>query len=50
MDAGIGYYLTYNDLGSYLVVCPTAVMEKWERELKKWRQSFTVIQYHETRV
>ena len=52
MDAGNGYYLTYmnNDLGSYLVVCPAAVMEKWEMELKKWCRSFTVIQHHETQV
>ena len=37
MDAGICYYLTYmnNGLGSYLVVCPAAILEKWERELKK---------------
>ncbi|KAJ9709634.1 hypothetical protein PVL29_001226 [Vitis rotundifolia] len=35
-----------NDPGPHLVVCPASVLENWERELKKWCPSFTVIQYH----
>lgn len=34
------------DPGPHLVVCPASVLENWERELKKWCPSFTVIQYH----
>lgn len=35
-----------NDTGPYLVVCPASLLENWERELKRWCPSFTVIQYH----
>lgn len=35
-----------NDPGPHLVVCPASVLENWERELKKWCPSFTVLQYH----
>lgn len=38
-----------NDPGPHLVVCPASVLENWERELKKWCPSFTVIQYHGAR-
>ncbi|KAM7484778.1 hypothetical protein LguiA_000787 [Lonicera macranthoides] len=34
------------DPGPHLIVCPASVLENWERELKKWCPSFTVIQYH----
>lgn len=35
-----------NDLGPHLIVCPASVLENWERELKKWCPSFSVLQYH----
>lgn len=35
-----------HDPGPHLIVCPASVLENWERELKKWCPSFTVIQYH----
>ncbi|XP_041010349.1 protein CHROMATIN REMODELING 19 [Juglans microcarpa x Juglans regia] len=35
-----------NDPGPHLIVCPASVLENWERELKKWCPSFSVIQYH----
>ncbi|KAI4357323.1 hypothetical protein L6164_001279 [Bauhinia variegata] len=35
-----------NDPGPHLVVCPASVLENWERELKRWCPSFSVLQYH----
>ncbi|CAH2045776.1 unnamed protein product [Thlaspi arvense] len=35
-----------NDPGPHMVVCPASVLENWERELRKWCPSFTVLQYH----
>ncbi|XP_024964011.1 protein CHROMATIN REMODELING 19 isoform X1 [Cynara cardunculus var. scolymus] len=35
-----------DDPGPHLIVCPASVLENWERELKKWCPSFTVLQYH----
>ncbi|ESQ33096.1 hypothetical protein EUTSA_v10003689mg [Eutrema salsugineum] len=35
-----------NDPGPHLIVCPASVLENWERELRKWCPSFTVLQYH----
>ncbi|KAK9274474.1 hypothetical protein L1049_021722 [Liquidambar formosana] len=35
-----------DDPGPHLVVCPASVLENWERELKKWCPSFSVLQYH----
>lgn len=35
-----------NDSGPHLIVCPASVLENWERELKKWCPSFSVLQYH----
>ncbi|KAK4400152.1 protein CHROMATIN REMODELING 19 [Sesamum angolense] len=35
-----------DDPGPHLIVCPASVLENWERELKKWSPSFTVLQYH----
>ncbi|XP_071692660.1 protein CHROMATIN REMODELING 19-like [Rutidosis leptorrhynchoides] len=35
-----------NDPGPHLIVCPASVLENWERELKKWCPSFTVLQFH----
>lgn len=32
--------------GPHLIVCPASVLENWERELKKWCPSFSVLQYH----
>ncbi|KAF7133261.1 hypothetical protein RHSIM_Rhsim09G0079500 [Rhododendron simsii] len=34
------------DPGPHLIVCPASVLENWERELKKWCPSFSVLQYH----
>ncbi|PQP95390.1 protein CHROMATIN REMODELING 19 [Prunus yedoensis var. nudiflora] len=36
----------HNDQGPHLIVCPASVLENWERELKKWCPSFSVLQYH----
>lgn len=35
-----------NNPGPHLIVCPASVLENWERELKKWCPSFSVLQYH----
>ncbi|XP_010527850.1 PREDICTED: protein CHROMATIN REMODELING 19-like [Tarenaya hassleriana] len=35
-----------DDPGPHLVVCPASVLENWERELKRWCPSFSVLQYH----
>lgn len=35
-----------NDLGPHLIVCPASLLENWERELKKWCPSFSILQYH----
>lgn len=35
-----------NDPGPHLIVCPASVLENWERELKKWCPSFSVILFH----
>ncbi|KAB1206350.1 hypothetical protein CJ030_MR7G018880 [Morella rubra] len=35
-----------HDPGPHLIVCPASVLENWERELKKWCPSFSVLQYH----
>ncbi|KAL6579557.1 hypothetical protein OROMI_009773 [Orobanche minor] len=35
-----------DDPGPHLIVCPASVLENWERELKKWCPSFTVLQFH----
>ncbi|KAI3506258.1 hypothetical protein L1887_28615 [Cichorium endivia] len=32
--------------GPHLIVCPASVLENWERELKKWRPSLSLLQYH----
>ncbi|XP_019461602.1 PREDICTED: protein CHROMATIN REMODELING 19 [Lupinus angustifolius] len=36
----------HNDPGPHLIVCPASVLENWERELKKWCPTFSVLQYH----
>jgi SWI/SNF-related matrix-associated actin-dependent regulator 1 of chromatin subfamily A len=36
----------HNDPGPHLIVCPASVLENWERELKKWCPSFSILQYH----
>lgn len=36
----------HKDPGPHLIVCPASVLENWERELKKWCPSFSVLQYH----
>lgn len=36
----------HDDPGPHLIVCPASVLENWERELKKWCPSFSVIMYH----
>lgn len=35
-----------DDPGPHLIVCPASVLENWERELKKWCPSLSVLQYH----
>ncbi|XAR64515.1 DNA helicase [Bertholletia excelsa] len=35
-----------DDPGPHLIVCPASVLENWERELKKWCPSFSVLLYH----
>ncbi|KAL3652887.1 Protein CHROMATIN REMODELING 19 [Castilleja foliolosa] len=35
-----------DDPGPHLIVCPASVLENWERELRKWCPSFSVLQYH----
>uniref|UniRef100_A0A0C9RXA1 TSA: Wollemia nobilis Ref_Wollemi_Transcript_6762_3365 transcribed RNA sequence n=1 Tax=Wollemia nobilis TaxID=56998 RepID=A0A0C9RXA1_9CONI len=35
-----------NDPGPHLIVSPASVLENWERELKRWCPSFSVIQFH----
>lgn len=35
-----------NDPGPHLIVCPASVLENWERELKKWCPSFSVVMFH----
>ncbi|CAD6259969.1 unnamed protein product [Miscanthus lutarioriparius] len=36
----------YNDPGPHLIVCPASVLENWERELRKWCPSFSIIMFH----
>ena len=36
----------HNDPGPHLIVCPASVLENWERELKKWCPSFSILQFH----
>uniref|UniRef100_A0ACD5UEK8 Uncharacterized protein n=1 Tax=Avena sativa TaxID=4498 RepID=A0ACD5UEK8_AVESA len=36
----------YKDSGPHLIVCPASVLENWERELKKWCPSFSIIMFH----
>ncbi|WJX16920.1 Protein CHROMATIN REMODELING 19 [Trifolium repens] len=36
----------HSDSGPHLIVCPASVLENWERELKRWCPSFSVVQYH----
>lgn len=36
----------YNDPGPHLIVCPASVLENWERELRKWCPSFTIVMFH----
>ncbi|XP_020598947.1 protein CHROMATIN REMODELING 19 [Phalaenopsis equestris] len=35
-----------DDPGPHLIVCPASVLENWERELKRWCPSFSVILFH----
>ncbi|GER28742.1 SWI/SNF helicase-like protein [Striga asiatica] len=35
-----------DDPGPHLIVCPASVLENWERELKKWCPTLSVLQYH----
>jgi SNF2 family DNA or RNA helicase len=34
------------DPGPHLLVAPASLLENWERELKKWCPSFSVLLYH----
>ncbi|KAF0893409.1 hypothetical protein E2562_024221 [Oryza meyeriana var. granulata] len=36
----------YSDPGPHLIVCPASVLENWERELRKWCPSFSIILFH----
>ncbi|KAL6882644.1 hypothetical protein ACP4OV_011334 [Aristida adscensionis] len=36
----------HNDPGPHLIVCPASVLENWERELRKWCPSFSIIMFH----
>ncbi|KAJ0974495.1 hypothetical protein J5N97_016460 [Dioscorea zingiberensis] len=36
----------HNDPGPHLIVCPASLLENWERELKRWCPSFSVILFH----
>lgn len=36
----------HSDPGPHLIVCPASLLENWDRELKKWCPSFSVLQYH----
>ncbi|KAK4757931.1 hypothetical protein SAY87_019232 [Trapa incisa] len=36
----------HNDPGPHLIVCPASLLENWDREIKRWCPSFTVLQYH----
>ncbi|XP_028794372.1 protein CHROMATIN REMODELING 19 [Neltuma alba] len=36
----------HNDPGPHLIVCPASVLENWEREMRRWCPSFSVLQYH----
>ncbi|KAK7273635.1 hypothetical protein RIF29_14692 [Crotalaria pallida] len=36
----------HDDPGPHLIVCPASVLENWERELKRWCPSFSVLQFH----
>lgn len=35
-----------DDPGPHLIVCPASVLENWERELRRWCPSFSVILFH----
>nr|XP_019701689.1 protein CHROMATIN REMODELING 19 isoform X2 [Elaeis guineensis] len=35
-----------NDPGPHLIVCPASVLENWERELRRWCPSFSVMLFH----
>ncbi|KAI0513701.1 hypothetical protein KFK09_009731 [Dendrobium nobile] len=35
-----------DDPGPHLIVCPASVLENWERELKRWCPTFSVILFH----
>jgi SWI/SNF-related matrix-associated actin-dependent regulator 1 of chromatin subfamily A len=34
------------DAGPHLLVAPASLLENWQREIKKWCPSFSVILYH----
>ncbi|OWM77232.1 protein CHROMATIN REMODELING 19 isoform X2 [Punica granatum] len=36
----------HNDPGPHLIVCPASLLENWDRELKRWCPSLTVVQFH----
>ncbi|PKA52131.1 ATP-dependent DNA helicase DDM1 [Apostasia shenzhenica] len=35
-----------NDPGPHLIVCPASVLENWDRELRRWCPSFSIILFH----